>query len=135
MQALESSKSVPGRRSTALLLIAHGSRQTEANDDLIHLTKQLRACGLYDCVEASFLEMAEPTIDEGGELCVQAGAERVILLPFFLSAGIHVQRDLTEARRRLAERHTHVRFDLARPLSRHPLLVDIVLERAREMEA
>ena len=86
----------------ALLLIAHGSRQTQANDDLHALVKELRRAGPYALVEASFLELAEPSILEGGKNCVAQGARSVILLPYFLSAGVHVRRDLTEARRVLS---------------------------------
>jgi len=55
---------------TALLLIAHGSRQHEANLDLHDLVEQLRARRAYAIVEASFLELAEPNILEGGKNCV-----------------------------------------------------------------
>jgi sirohydrochlorin ferrochelatase len=116
------------------LLIAHGSRQPEANADLLHIVEQLSSRGCYDHVQPSYLELAEPTILQGAERCVQQGAERVILLPYFLSAGMHVQRDLAEACRVLAERYAMVQFRLAPPLGRHPLLIDIALERAREAE-
>jgi sirohydrochlorin ferrochelatase len=119
---------------TALLLIAHGSREPEANADLHHLVGELRRQGRYGIVVASFLELAEPDIETGGAACVEQGAEQVILVPYFLSAGVHVRRDLAEARRRLAERFPAVRFRLAEPLGRHPLLVQVVAERAREAE-
>src|SRR5262249_34960389 len=92
-----------GPMTTALLLIAHGSRQAEANADLDHVAEGLRRRGRA-LVETSFLELAEPTIDEGGRRCVAGGARRVVLVPYFLSAGVHVRRDLTAARERLAER-------------------------------
>lgn len=116
----------------AVLLIAHGSRQEEANADLHHVAGELGRRGRFTTVIASFLELAEPNIDVAGARCVSAGAERVILLPYFLSAGIHVRRDLTAARDRLAARFPHVDFRLAEPLGRHPLLIEIVLERLRE---
>lgn len=119
---------------TALLLIAHGSRQPEANADLYHVTEGLERRG-HALVEASFLELAEPNIEEGGARCVGRGAERVVLLPYFLSAGVHVRRDLTAARDRLATRFPGVDFLLAEPLGRHPLLLDVVAERAREAVA
>lgn len=115
---------------TALLLIAHGSRHAEANADLFHVAAELMSRG-YEVVEASFLELAEPTIDEGGARCVAHGADRVVLVPYFLSAGVHVRRDLTEARDRMATRFPEVDFRLAEPLGRHPLLLDVVAERAR----
>jgi sirohydrochlorin ferrochelatase len=117
---------------TALLLIAHGSRQDEANADLYHVVAALRSRGEYDQIEASFLELAEPGIDEGGACCVAGGAERVVLLPYFLSAGVHVRRDLTEARQRLAARFPQVDFRLAEPLGPHPLLIEIVAQRASQ---
>ena len=116
---------------TALLLIAHGSRQEEANADLFHLADGLRARD-HAIVEASFLELAEPSIEDAGIRCVEQGAQCVILVPYFLSAGVHVRRDLTEARRKLGERFPDVEFRLAEPLGRHPLLMDVVAERVRE---
>ena len=116
---------------TALLLIAHGSRQDEANDDLHHAVAALRR-GAFAVVEAAFLELAGPDIDAGAAACVAQGAERVVLLPYFLSAGVHVRRDLAAARDRLTARHPHVEFRLAEPLGRHPLLVEVLAERARE---
>jgi sirohydrochlorin ferrochelatase len=116
---------------TALLLIAHGSRQPEANADLAHVAACLRERG-YAVVEAAYLELAEPDIDEGGRRCVEQGAARVVLVPYFLSAGMHVRHDLAAARDRLARRFAAVDFRLAEPLGRHPLLVEVVHERARE---
>jgi sirohydrochlorin ferrochelatase len=118
---------------TALLLIAHGSRQEEANADLLHVAAGLRARG-WEIVEASFLELAEPGIEAGGVRCVERGAERVVLVPYFLSAGVHVRRDLAEARAKLAERFPGVEFRLAEPLGRHPLLLDVVIDRVHEVD-
>ncbi len=124
----------PGPPATALLLIAHGSRQEEANADLYHVVAELRRRGPYAVVEASFLELAEPTADQAADRCVARGAARVIVLPYFLSAGVHVQRDLTAICRRLSDRHPQVAFHLAEPLGRHPLLLEIVADRARQAE-
>lgn len=122
------------RMKTALLLIAHGSRQEEANADLDHLATALRSRG-HAIVEPSYLELAAPTIDEAAGRCVGQGASLVVLVPYFLSAGTHVRRDLSEARRRLASRHEGVEFRLAEPLGRHLLLIEVVDQRAREAGA
>jgi len=117
---------------TALLLIAHGSRRPEANADLDYLAEQLRQRGEYDILVPSYLELAEPNIETGGVRCVELGASRVVMLPYFLSAGIHVREDLTEVRDTLATRFPHVEFRIAEPLGRHPLLTEVVELRARE---
>jgi sirohydrochlorin ferrochelatase len=117
--------------TTALLLIAHGSRNAEANADLRHVAEALRARG-FAHVQPAYLELAEPSIPEGGRLCVLAGATRVVLVPYFLSAGVHVRDDLARFRSELARTHPDIDFVLAEPLGRHPLLIEIVLRRVAE---
>jgi sirohydrochlorin ferrochelatase len=112
----------------AVLLIAHGSRQAKANDDLFLLAAAMQDRG-HQIVEASFLELAEPDIDAGGARCVEQGARRVVMLPYFLSSGVHVERDLCAARERLAQRYPGVEFRQAEPLGRHPLIFEIVSQR------
>jgi sirohydrochlorin ferrochelatase len=117
---------------TALLLIAHGSRQEEANADLHAVVSEMRKRGEFAIVEGAFLELAKPTIEEAGARCVEQGARQVIMLPYFLSAGVHVRQDLTAIREKLAKRLPGIEFRLADPLGPHPLLLEIVAERARQ---
>ncbi len=117
---------------TALLLIAHGSRHESANDDTRELAAELMRRGACRVAVAAFLEIAQPDIDAGAAECVRHGARCVVLLPHFLSAGMHVRDDLGAARQRLAERYPDLDFRLAEPLGRHPGLLDVLTERARE---
>jgi sirohydrochlorin ferrochelatase len=119
---------------TAVLLIAHGSREPSANDDLHELAARLSASGEYPIVEACFLELAQPDIPAGGDHCVSRGATRVLMVPYFLSAGVHLRRDLTAARDDLARRFPLVEFLLGRPLGPHPLLDSLVAARAHELD-
>lgn len=119
---------------TALLLIAHGSRRAEANAELDAVAGRMRERGRYPIVQVSYLELADPTIEAGGAACVARGATDVILLPYFLSPGRHVVEDLAAARATLSERFAHVRFTLAAPLGNHPLILDVIEQRAREAE-
>jgi sirohydrochlorin ferrochelatase len=119
---------------TALLLIAHGSREPEANADLHHVVAALRGRGEWPIVEACYLELAEPDIDSAVENGIARGAGRIVLVPYFLSAGVHVRRDLAQARERLSQRFPHVEFRLAEPLGRHPLLVQVVADRAAQAD-
>lgn len=118
--------------NTGILLMAHGSREAEANADLVHVAESLRSRGPHALVEAAFLELAQPNIEQGAELLVERGAERIVMLPYFLSAGTHFRRDLTALRDRLAMRFPKIAFFLAEPLGRHPLLVEVVADRVAE---
>ena len=82
-------------------------------------------------IQPAYLELAEPSINAGAALCVEAGATEVILLPYFLSPGKHVVEDLALVRDQLDARFPSVRFRLAEPLGGHPLLLDVLEERAR----
>jgi sirohydrochlorin ferrochelatase len=120
---------------TAVLLIAHGSRNRPANEELVALAERLEGMGNYPIVEPSFLELAEPDISTGGDRCVARGARRVLMVPYFLSTGMHLVRDLAQARDDLARRHPEVEFRLGPPLGPHPLLDQLVTRRIRELDA
>ena len=119
--------------STALLLIAHGSRRAEANRELVSICESLKSRG-YEFVQPSYLELADPNIADGGAMCVAAGAKRVVMLPYFLSPGRHVVEDLAAAREELGRRFPDVTFKLADALGSHPLILDALEDRARETD-
>jgi sirohydrochlorin ferrochelatase len=119
---------------SAVLLIAHGSRRAEANEDLPRLAEAVRRRGAYAIVEIAYLELAEPTIPQGAQACATQGAKRVLMLPYFLSAGSHVVEDLEQYRRELSERFASVSFQVCRPLGLHPLMFEIVADRLREAD-
>jgi sirohydrochlorin ferrochelatase len=118
---------------TAILLIAHGSREPEANADLEHVAAEMRKRARCKIAVASYLEIAEPGIVEGGRRCVEAGARCIVMLPYFLSAGTHVRRDLAAAQTKLAKMFPNVEFLLAEPLGPHPLMIQVVMDRFREV--
>ncbi len=120
---------------TAVLLIAHGSRRKEANDDLVRLAEIVRQRRPDVLVEASYLELASPSIPEGARNCIEQGAQKILMLPYFLSAGAHVVSDLQRFRDELAIEFPDVAFNLCPPLGLHPLMADIVLDRLQAGEA
>ena len=55
------------------------------------------------------------------------------MVPYFLSAGVHLRRDLTAAREELQRCHPRVEFRLGPPLGPHPLLDSLVAARIQEL--
>lgn len=119
--------------SSAILLIAHGSRRAAANADLVQLAETVRTRCPDDIVEIAYLELTEPTIPQGAARCVERGATDVRMSPFFLSAGTHIAEDLTGFQAEFATQFPGVRFQLCPPLGLHPLLVEALLERMDEV--
>lgn len=67
-------------------------------------------------VEAAHMEMAEPTIAQAYGKCVSKGAEQVVVYPFFLSQGRHVQDDIPHLVQKAADQYPHVSFTITSPL-------------------
>jgi len=84
--------------------------------------------GGWELYETAFLEVP-PLLDEAVPKLVAAGAEEILVLPYFLTLGIHLQRDLPKIVERLAREH-HVAIRVSEPLDGHPSLSRILVERA-----
>ena len=119
--------------SSAILLIAHGSRRAAANADLVQLAETIRVRRPAEIVEIAYLELAEPTIPQGAARCIERGATHVRMSPFFLSAGTHIAEDLTGFQTEFIAQYPDVTFQLCPPLGLHPLLVEAMLERMEEV--
>ncbi len=115
--------------TTAILLVAHGSRLDSANRDLDWLGQSLAKRRPDDLIETAYLELAEPDIPTAGAACVERGARHVLLLPVFLSPGRHATLHLAQHRDDLAIRFPEVTWILKPPLGRHESLVDVLQDR------
>ena len=75
------------------------------------------------------MDLALPNIAQGVEACVRAGANEIVVHPYFLGPGIHTRRDIPRAVESAAARHPGLRVVVSEPLGVHEKLVDVVLER------
>lgn len=117
---------------TGLVVFAHGSSVAGANEAVTRVTERMAAEGGYALVETAYLELARPDLAEAVARLAGRGATRIVVIPYFLTLGIHLRRDLPRIVEELAGIHEGVRIDVTEPLDGHPSLVAILLERARE---
>lgn len=113
----------------AYLLIDHGSRRAEANAGLERAAESLRR-RVEETVLVAHLELEPPDLGAGIDACAAAGAEEIVVLPYFLAPGRHTARDIPEQVRAAATRHPKLAIRIADPLGPHEKLVDVLLERA-----
>ncbi|PIR39316.1 MAG: cobalamin biosynthesis protein CbiX [Alphaproteobacteria bacterium CG11_big_fil_rev_8_21_14_0_20_39_49] len=114
-----------------LLLVAHGSRREESNDEVRQLAKKLNDMQHgFDEVGAAFLELAEPLIPEGIINAVDKGATEVVVMPYFLSAGRHVVSDVPSDVESVKAKYPHIKITLAPYIGSSPKLLDVILEMA-----
>ena len=72
------------------------------------------------------MELAEPTIEQAVGRCAAAGASRVILAPYFLSRGRHVQQDIPELAAAAAAAHPGVACVVADPIGIDSLMAQLI---------
>ena len=119
----------------AVLVVGHGSRREEANADVRLAAQHIGERGGFGLVLAAFLEIVNPTIDEGFARLVEAGANHIIVHPYFLSPGRHTRGDVPVEVHKAACRFPHVSYQITEPLSGHALVIDASIERIRETQA
>jgi sirohydrochlorin ferrochelatase len=117
---------------TAILMMAHGSRIAEANDAAREVAAMVTDMTGFDIVEVSFRELHEPDIQQGIDACVARGAERILLMPYFLFMGAHVQHDLPEEIVAAQKRHPGLVMEMGSHLGAHRKLAEIETERIGE---
>ena len=117
---------------TALVVFAHGSSVAAANEAVQRVTEELKARREFGAVIAAFLELAEPDLPEAIRRAVDLGATRVVVVPYFLTPGVHLTRDLPRIAGELRDIYPTVRIDVTESLDRHPALLEAVLDRAKQ---
>jgi sirohydrochlorin ferrochelatase len=117
---------------TAIIVFAHGSSVEAANEAVRAVTAAVALEGGFALTDTAFLEMAHPDLPEAVDQMASQGVQRIIVIPYFLTLGIHLRRDLPNIVSALQARHPGLRIDVTDPLDGHPTLRQIVLERAQK---
>jgi sirohydrochlorin ferrochelatase len=117
---------------TAILMMAHGSRIAEANDAAREVAAMVQEMTGFEIVQVSFRELHEPNIQRGIDTCVANGAQRILLMPYFLFMGAHVQHDLPEEIEQARKRHPGLVMEMGGHLGAHRKLAEIETDRIGE---
>jgi sirohydrochlorin ferrochelatase len=118
--------------ATAIVIFAHGSSIESANESVRRVAEKVGQEGGFGLIEAAFLEQGHPDLPEAIAAAVEKGATRIIVVPYFLTLGIHLQRDLPNIINQLARMHEGIEIRVTPPLDGHAELTHILKERARD---
>ena len=120
-------------KKKGVLVVAHGSRNSEANDAVIALAERLKVLLETGLVEAGFLELAKPSIPEGIGALAAKGVEELIVYPFFLARGVHIKKDIPRiVEEAVALLGRELPYKILEPLGVHPGIFDIVADTLLE---
>ncbi len=112
------------------VVFAHGSSVETANDAVRAVTAQLKERGGYEAVETAFLEGGKPGLEGAVDALSARGAREIVVIPYFLTLGMHLQRDLPKLVRETEGLHPGVSITVTPPLDGHPAMIDALLDRA-----
>ncbi len=120
----------------AILLVAHGSKRSQSNDELLSIAEKLKnICSKqYSIVQAAFLELAEISIPDGIKLCIDKGATSIIVLPYFLNSGKHVVEDIPNIVKNTAEKYPNVKIKIASHIGSSELMTEVLIDCVNKAE-
>jgi sirohydrochlorin cobaltochelatase len=122
-------------RDTAVLLCAHGSRDTEGVDEFETFAKAVAARLSPTPVTHGYLEFAAPNIGDGLEKLYATGARKIVALPIMLFAAGHVKNDIPSELNSFAALHDDLAVEFGRELALEPKLIAASGARIAEAEA
>jgi sirohydrochlorin ferrochelatase len=81
----------------------------------------------YDRVVHAFLEFAEPSYEKCLEDCIKAGATEIVVLPYLLSVGRHLRKDIPDLIRIKEAEYPNISFKVAPYVGSADGLLDLLL--------
>jgi sirohydrochlorin ferrochelatase len=115
---------------TGIVVFAHGSRVEAANEAVRKMAAELARLGGFGAVEAAFLELGVPNLEGAADGLVERGIDRVVVIPYFLTDGLHMERDLPPILEKISQKYNGLRIASTKTLDGHPGLVQALLDRA-----
>jgi sirohydrochlorin ferrochelatase len=116
----------------ALLIVDRGSREPEVRLELQDICALAKSRAGYDYANYCFLEVLPPFIEEGISSCVADGAETITVMPYFLYPGMKLKDTVKQSAR--IGRDKKLKMAITRPLSHHPSMPLLVVERIKELK-
>ncbi len=121
-------------KHTGYIVFAHGSSVESANDAVRAIAADLARQGGYEAVETAFLEGGKPDLRGAVDVLAGCGIARIVVIPYFLTLGLHLQRDLPRLAQEVRAVHPDLEIQITPPLDGHPAMIQALLGRAREAQ-
>jgi sirohydrochlorin ferrochelatase len=116
---------------TAVVVVGRGSSDPDANADLYKVARLLWDSRGLAMVEPAFVSLAQPSVPAALERCRRLGAERIVVVPYFLFTGVLVDR-IADQVAGWAAAHPALHVRPGPHLGADPRIAHLVLERYAE---
>ena len=117
---------------TGVVLVGRGATDPDANAEVAKVARLLLEGRGLGTVETAFVSLAEPGVPAGLDRAERLGFKRIVVLPYFLFAGVLPDRIVAQART-WADAHPDHDVLTAGLVGPSPRLAELVLERWQEL--
>lgn len=118
-------------KDPAYIVFAHGSSVESANDAVRLVAKQAAQIGGWRAFETAFLEGGRPDLSNAVSDLVRRGESKFVVVPYFLTLGLHLQRDLPHLIEQIRVKYPAIEIEVTEPLDGHPAMAAALADRAR----
>ncbi|ASK62178.1 sirohydrochlorin chelatase [Virgibacillus phasianinus] len=115
-----------------ILYVSHGSRIPAATTEAISCITSVQERVDVPLQEICFLELTDPTVEQGIDTLVSRGASRIAIVPVLLLSAGHYFNDIPEEVNRAKAKHSHIAFTYGEPLGMQDRFIDVLAERIKE---
>ncbi len=113
-------------------MVAHGSRLTDSNHEVVNIADNLTKAlpKTHGKVSVAFLELAEPSIPDALQQHIDEGVTHIVVLPYFLAAGTHVNNDIPKIIRAIKQKNDNIQIDLHPHLGAIKNMTQLLIEQS-----
>lgn len=113
----------------AILYIGHGTRLQAGVLQCIEFIRKVEQSVNVPIQETAFLELVEPTIENGVKRCVKKGATSIAIMPLLLLTAHHAKLDIPQGLQEVRKLYPHIKFTYGSPLGVETEMIETVIEK------
>ena len=118
--------------SESLIILGHGSRRMEANEELKAIYNFVKESNPDWQISYAFVEFAKPSLEEKVRELVDLGQRTIVITPVFLTVGNHLTQGLPKRLKNLELETPGLKLIMAEHLGADPLIAQLVSKRSAE---
>jgi sirohydrochlorin cobaltochelatase len=134
ISALNSLQLSPLPMTRPLLMVGHGTRDDDGRDCFLEFAEIYQSLDTSRPVIPCFLELTEPTIQEGIQHAIASGYTEFSVLPILLFAARHNKFDITNELDRARQQYPQLKFHYGRHFGITPGILELWRSRLSELD-
>lgn len=118
----------------AILYVAHGTRVNAGKEKSIEFIQAIQKIMPQAIQEIAFIEISAPSIPEGLEKCIAAGATQITVIPILLFSAQHNKKDIPLLVSEIEEKYRHIDIVINEAIGIQKLLIETVCQQIEQMK-